>query len=715
MTNIGNRIFTSRKAMKLSTIANEHSIPTNVKLNYLCGNCVCEGLNNKSIQELFIESVATADLITEAQASALAVLFKSQLAKLQAALAPKTTEDLKHLLTFVAPQGGGIAQVDNLIKLAKQTRGNILSNTKWWDELFKTFNVTDKAVKQSVLQQFAKSQPTDSPIATPRQSKSSDFIGNIKRGFQSAMNPSDDAGLARNREMRADSDKRLAALAKRLEELQNESIANYARTLLEFPQIIKHLTTLVETMARSSGGKYITINEAGLPERAKQTMGRGLFDKLGENVSDLVNNPKRAETRYQKTYDTSTNERIAKLAIQTLTDIVRDKFETALETKNITPQQVMTAVEKYQDYKQRLQITPDALSAEEQADYARAREKLQYISKIFEEPITAEIVDEPVAEPFVPDEPITSAEPPPAQPIIPTKDVVEPLTIKEPVAPEQEETEEPFVPDEPIQQAEPTTPLPQAEPAAPTAPEEPEEIEEPFAPQEPIPQAEPTTPLPQEEPAAPIAPEEQEEVEEPFVPDEPIPQAEPIAPLPQEEPVTPIAPEEQEEIEKPFAPQEPISQEPAAPTTASDDISWRNGAFNFSPNDSFYAPKPSDKGNLGPDDEIEEPFVPDEPITSNEPVTSNEPDDSDEDEPDERFQSWTAPKPAPKTNRFTPTQRVIDAMREQGVISPSVVKKLQAHYEKTPNWKPRAVIRSLVDKGIISRRQALALTADLEL
>lgn len=455
--------------MKLSTIISENWRSTGSKLNYICGNNVCENdyYNSKPVSVLFVESALDTGLLTEAETGALATLLKAGMAKMQAAMTPNTAQDLDSLLTFMAPQGGGANKIRNLIQAAKNSKQTITSNQKWWDELFAAFNIADENIKQTVMQQVASntgqqapSQPIEQqpepeqleqpePAApVPQQAEpqaapaSKDWLGDLTQEKDKVLDQQSQMAelLKKSQAMRQDTHKRLDALAKRMEELRSqgatESLAtDYAKAIIEFPQIRNNLPAIIELMVRSGGRRYALINEAGLNDRANQAINAvpGFLNNLGQQAKGIVANPKYAQSQFQTSVDSHTNERAAKLAIMMLTDHIRKEFVQKLQNANSTPQEIIADLGKFQGYQERLTsaggVDPaQILAPEELTDYRTIQGKLRSVYRLFnrdksrpfntpavrkqaepidaeaveEEPIDAEVVGEPVTPPQLP-------------------------------------------------------------------------------------------------------------------------------------------------------------------------------------------------------------------------------------------------------------------------------------------------------------------------
>src|SRR5215831_8586968 len=100
------------------------------------------GINSHlPLSYLFVESVLSSGVLSEADSNRFGALLKAGLAKLRNFMTPDASTDLDALLNLLVPAGGGLARVKALIQQAKQLPGQLIRNDNWWQELFSVFGV----------------------------------------------------------------------------------------------------------------------------------------------------------------------------------------------------------------------------------------------------------------------------------------------------------------------------------------------------------------------------------------------------------------------------------------------------------------------------------------------------------------------------------------------------------------------------------------------
>jgi len=383
--------------MKLSTIT-QHWVPTNTKINYICGNHVCNNHNNKPIHLLFIESAFKSNLIEEGHWDAITSFLQSKLSQAQAALAPDTTKDLDSLLQFLAPkEGGGAKKVNELIQSAKNSPNDILNDQNWWAELFDTFG-TDPQTRQSVLNQFeiepqaAKPQAAQPQAARPQAAQPPSDSDADDAAFYAHLETDPKVKQAFEKSQERQGKAKAAAanlreLARKQKELSSthntaESVdcfTDLARMILELPIIQANLKTIIEHMVRSSGGRNIIIEQTGLLDRTTHIL---VEAPTLRQAGNYLLNPGQATRRNQISNIASQNERIAKQVVQILTDAARKKFAQTLQANQLTPRVLAGNIERFNIFKQKLSAGGQ-LNANEQADYKAIGARLTQAFKAF--------------------------------------------------------------------------------------------------------------------------------------------------------------------------------------------------------------------------------------------------------------------------------------------------------------------------------------------
>lgn len=404
--------------MKLSTIKDQYNVVN--KLNFVCGTYICESHEQKQFVNLFIESVVQRGLLSEDDTNALTTLFRAGIAKIQAALSPETDHDLDSLLLFMARRGGGVKRVNKLIAAAKASNESIIDDTKWWDSLFKSFGIVDGDIRNKIYRQVATNIKQSTPQAPQTQAPQTTPKPKTKASPGSWMNQLTQERdrvlshqqqlmglLAKSQAMRSDTNNRLEALSKRLEELRNQQateafVVDCAAVLLEFQQVRDNLPTIIRSIAPSS-----VIVEAGLFDRTKHAFQAvpGFLRNLTRHAGEISANPQYAKSKYQNIAQNYTNERAAKLAVRILTDHLQQKFAATLQNANATPQQIIQDLGKFQGYQSRIQAgggQQSVLAPNELSEYQALRNKLTRIYRLFNsEPATPATTATPDAPPVV--------------------------------------------------------------------------------------------------------------------------------------------------------------------------------------------------------------------------------------------------------------------------------------------------------------------------
>lgn len=299
---------------------------------------------------IFIESIVNSGVLSEAEKSMLATLLQAGLARLKAAMTPRSSADLNVLLHFMAPDGGGSRAVNELLDSAKRVRGSLLQQDDWWDNLFGTLNIDDehiqRDIKSQVAEEFGSVQPQTKP--QPNRPKSPELEMELNKGEQykdelkGIINKSR-TGRDVARSKISDLQSRLDAL---MRQTQSESIFKpIAELLSEFKSV-----------------RY-QLNEQGESD---------IFRKLGTYLA----NPKYAERKMQSVTSREDNQRAAKLALQISIDHLRDKFAATLEDAGLTPSDIIKTYQRRQSL-----IAGGLQTPEETAEYNRLGKQ---IGKVFE-------------------------------------------------------------------------------------------------------------------------------------------------------------------------------------------------------------------------------------------------------------------------------------------------------------------------------------------
>ena len=121
--------------------------------------------------------------------------------------------------------------------------------------------------------------------------------------------------------------------------------------------------------------------QGGLLGRLKGALG-GLANRIGggiQTAKNMASNPAYAQQQLAASGAAATNERAAKLAVQILSDNIRQKFQAALSANGLTPDQII------QTYDQWKKLKPKAEAGDQQAlaTYNQAADTLKKAFKLF--------------------------------------------------------------------------------------------------------------------------------------------------------------------------------------------------------------------------------------------------------------------------------------------------------------------------------------------
>lgn len=412
-----------------------------------------KGTNSPPLSYLFIESVAATKVLDEAGEGRLGAMLQAGMAKLNAALTPGTASDLDALLTFQAPQGGGSKAIGSLVQQAKKSNGDITQDQNWWNSLFGVFNVTDDTIKSNIVNQVqqdigsgaepAATEPTTEPQGDPLddsgeaepapeappeaappeaaapEAGEQDLVNQLKseRGAEQSYQDDISSQLADVRKQREANRAEIGHLRNRIEQMRNqppkkssglvdpsgnpltaESICReVAVGLLQEHTVHQHLNVVAGHLLRSLAAR------TNGPVRIPILNERGLGDRLRSAFGDFAANPRRTKEKLAGFAGSANNERAAKLAVQALTDHARSAFEAKLVENGLTPDQITKNLKVWSDLKALYEKnpTPKVVDA-----YIAASQSMKKVAELFgtasqfdvEEPVDAEVVDEPAAE-----------------------------------------------------------------------------------------------------------------------------------------------------------------------------------------------------------------------------------------------------------------------------------------------------------------------------
>lgn len=303
-----------------------------------------------------LESIAESPLLTEAAQSGLSAILQAGIARLRAALMPKTGPDLDMLLTFMAPQRGGSKAVQQLLTSAKSLSTPLVQSEDWWTNLFATLGIDDTRlqddIKQKVMSEFGGAAVQQS---TPQSAAASGQAVRNKvqpKSYADEFNQERDDMMKHREEVMAmltQAKQDRAHAATRMRELRGQSndlMSRYPREeeasnaaltmMLEYPCVQKHLQSYVKVALRRLGASGpIQLNE-------------NLFD----NLRTMMANPGYAKNQAQQIASANDNERAAKLALQIALGHLRNKFKGTLQDAGLLPDDITKTYESWRRMRQ---------------------------------------------------------------------------------------------------------------------------------------------------------------------------------------------------------------------------------------------------------------------------------------------------------------------------------------------------------------------------
>lgn len=330
--------------MKLSQLATAHNI-NDVAIHTLLGYLPTASRRHdtNSMHYHFIDSVIRSGVLSENAASGLENVLKAGVARLRAALMPRSSKDLDALLAFVAPDGGGSKAIEELIDTAKSSNTPLIDNIDWWESLFATVNIYDTKVQDDIKEQVAAAsgqryQRANSQTASNSRNKVRSALGHDsyadslrKEREASGQYESQLTSLVdKSRQSREAGMNRIGELNKKLDSLMSrsrtENVYTDAVNMLLEQQCVKiNLQSIANSMLSKVYHQAPVITEAGLMDKMRT----------------FAANPGYASHQVNRYTNSNDNGRHAQLAIQLATEHLRKSFQTTLAQSGISPDEVL--------------------------------------------------------------------------------------------------------------------------------------------------------------------------------------------------------------------------------------------------------------------------------------------------------------------------------------------------------------------------------------
>lgn len=306
---------------------------------------------------VFIESVIDSGLLSEASSSRLGAVLSAGLAKLQNFLTPDASTDFDSLLAFIAPKGGGLPKIKDLIVRAKEIDGALVDNEDWWREVFEVCGVKDPAIQERIRSQVAK-EVAPKPEKEPEPPAPPEAEDNFETSFRNMWKPptgsygSDPRSAThpvekayRHRQMRND---RIKLLHRSLQRLHGqdigESICNaIAQGLLNEGSVRSNLKFVASNTVRRLGCPSVAnfedenwLNRFMRSIAPKDEPLEEGFRDFARGARNFLANPKYTIDKLDDTSRREQNQQSAKLALQLIFDHLKKEMGVRLRVAGLT-------------------------------------------------------------------------------------------------------------------------------------------------------------------------------------------------------------------------------------------------------------------------------------------------------------------------------------------------------------------------------------------
>lgn len=302
---------------------------------------------------LFVETVLTSNVLSEAATNRLHALINAGVAKLQNLLTPDPNSDLETLLSVLIPASQGINRVKALVEQAKTMDGELIDNNAWWVDLFNAFGQKDTAVQKEIRDAVAKefigqqagAQPSGSRSGSRSQTRQSGAGFDIQAAI--AQVQADRAKLkeqlAQNAKDRAASAEQIAKLKAKIAEMERGGMAEelykeVAIALLNEESVRSNLRFLAGSTRRlGSNSTTPIIYQNWLDEfvKSRKPVKEGFRDFI-DNARTFLGNPNHAAASMDDSTRKNRNQRAAKLAVQLLFGKLKTELAQRLKLANLT-------------------------------------------------------------------------------------------------------------------------------------------------------------------------------------------------------------------------------------------------------------------------------------------------------------------------------------------------------------------------------------------
>lgn len=363
---------------------------------------------------LFIESVIACRVLSEASSNRLEAIVGAAAGKLKNLLTPGASSDLETMLSFLAPKGGGLAKVQQLVKQAGESQTDIAQDEAWWQQMFDAFGVVDQSVRQTIkakTSQIAANKPVTGAPAQDQQQAPVPGAETVPPGASAAPTAQqpDVAALEQERAAAAQEQTGLTGQIDQNRTDQSQSRAKVAQLRAKLAALkAKGSGGVAESMLRhiahgllaeaevSSNLKFVAnslMRRLGYPSSSTVQEVNWLKKFIGppvkEGFRDFFNNlrmnyanPMYSADKWDQYGAGQNNQHLAKVAVRLLSDYITQSFQERLQVANLTPKQAMQHLVEWEKIKaaqataiKNRQPMPPAI----QARYAAAYQNMQRV------------------------------------------------------------------------------------------------------------------------------------------------------------------------------------------------------------------------------------------------------------------------------------------------------------------------------------------------
>ena len=328
---------------KLRTLLREttsHKVFENINLSlnskpYFYEICFLESINEAGRRNNYLNSLVNTGLVN-----------------IQSALTPDIPDNIDPVIKLMAPNGGGIESIKDILNKAKQIRGSIFDDKDWFNSLFKIFNITDQEEITNIINKLRtdfnmrpNKLPKNNAVDNSNQTKQTQdndptLINKIKSTGDNNNKLKD--VISRLNQNKAKAQNELFEINKRIQELMakceqqptNESINEIIDHILIEPDVYNNLHVIIPNSLRKFGILESDIKQT-MKNFFKQAQSSG--SNIINNIKNTISNPIQTQQRLNDWQSTSNNILISKYAVRYCLNSINNKFELILKQHNYSP------------------------------------------------------------------------------------------------------------------------------------------------------------------------------------------------------------------------------------------------------------------------------------------------------------------------------------------------------------------------------------------